>query len=105
MAHDYRAPQAVRDAARKGLELRRRYGRGGSEAGLEVARRLAMGRPMSLNEVRLLAQFFSRHAKDAPEPPGAGQEPSDAYIAWLLWGGDTGREWAGEVLGGLGTAL
>lgn len=25
------------------------------------------------------------------------QAPSKGYIAWLLWGGDAGKEWAEEM--------
>jgi hypothetical protein len=28
---------------------------------------------------------------------GNDADPSAGYIAWLLWGGDEGREWAEEI--------
>lgn len=99
----YSPPGAVRDAARRGLELRQKYGRGGlttQEAGAEgigsgVARasNLANGDNVSIDTIRRMVAFFNRHEKNK-----SGGEDDAGYIAWQLWGGDAGRAWAERIL-------
>lgn len=98
-------PAAVRQAAARGLELRRKFGRGGlstQEAGKQgigsgVARAtsLANGKAVTPDTIKRMASYFARHAVDK-QGKGWGDEknPSAGYIAWLLWGGDAGRAWA-----------
>ena len=42
-----------------------------------------------------MVSYFARHEvdKDADDF-GNNDDPSAGYIAWLLWGGDEGRDWA-----------
>jgi HK97 family phage portal protein len=90
------APQAVRDAARKGLRLYEE-GRGGD--GLQPktvaeARTIAGRQDVSPDKLRRMRAWFARHESD--KRPGwdrAGKE-TPGYVAWLLWGGDAGRSWA-----------
>lgn len=92
-------PVTVRNEATKGLELRRKHGRGGTEVGVARARDLSNGRPVSRNTIKRMASFFARHEVDK-KAPGFRSEtnPSAGKIAWLLWGGDEGRRWALEIL-------
>lgn len=93
----------MRSAARRGLELRKKHGKGGlttQEAGKQgigsgVARAtsLANGEAVSAETIRRMAAFFSRHEKNK-----SGGENDAGYIAWLLWGGDAGRAWANRVI-------
>ena len=97
-------PQAVRDAAKRGLELREKYGRGGlstQEAGKQgigsgVARAVSLsrGQAQSMNTIKRMSAFFSRHEKNKNTPP----EKGNGQISWLLWGGDAGKEWAEGLL-------
>ena len=102
-------PRAVRNAARRGLELRRRYGRGGlstSQAsdqgigsGVQRASNLASGRAVSLDTIRRMRAFFSRHrGNNRPSQRESDGGPTAGTIAWLLWGGDPGRRWANSIL-------
>lgn len=102
-AEGFAPPQAVRSAARRGLELRRKHKKGGlttAEAGKQgigsgVARAtsLANGMKVSGATLRRMVAFFSRHEKNK-----GGGEDDAGYIAWLLWGGDAGRAWATRTL-------
>lgn len=93
----------MRAAARRGLELRKKYGKGGlttQEAGKQgigsgVARAtsLANGESVSFDTIKRMAAFFSRHAKNF-----AGGENDAGFIAGLLWGGSAGRTWANRVI-------
>jgi hypothetical protein len=96
-------PENVRAAARRGLELRKKHGKGGlstQEAGEQgigsgVARasNLASGGAVSTETLRRMVAFFSRHRKNK-----SGGEDDAGYIAWLLWGGDPGEAWAKREL-------
>jgi hypothetical protein len=48
--------------------------------------------------------FFSRHAVDKKGKgwkQGEEGYPSNGLIAWLLWGGDSGRSWAESKRNGI----
>jgi lambda family phage portal protein len=94
-ADGYRPPQAARAAARRGLELRSEYGRGGTAVGIARARDIANGRSLSLDTIGRMVSFFARHA--AYKANHQKDPPSNSYISWLLWGGDAGRAWAEGV--------
>jgi len=92
-------PIEVRQAARKGLELRRRFGRGGTDVGVARARDLSNGRNLSIDTIRRMVSYFARHEVDKRAKNWANDSnPSAGYIAWLLWGGDQGRGWAKRML-------
>ena len=102
-AESFSPPSSVRAAARRGLELRKKYGKGGlttQEAGKQgigsgVARAgdLAGGGGISFATIKRMAAFFSRHEKNK-----SGGEDDAGYIAWQLWGGDAGRSWASRII-------
>jgi hypothetical protein len=101
-------PESVRSAARRGLELRRKWQRGGLSnaqaaeqgigSGVQRATNLANGNAISNEVIGQMVGFFARHAKnyrpDAKEPDGG---PTAGTIAWLLWGGNAGKAWAESV--------
>jgi hypothetical protein len=102
-AKSFSPPSSVRAAARRGLELRKKHGKGGlttQEAGKQgigsgVARAtsLANGEAVSYETIKRMAAFFSRHEKNKSGPEGdAGR------TAWALWGGDAGRAWANRII-------
>ncbi len=88
-------PQAVRAAARRGLELREKYGRGGTAVGVARARDLSNGRGIPMDTISRMVSYFARHEVDK-HGKGWGED-SAGYIAWLLWGGDAGRSWANGI--------
>jgi len=98
-------PQSVRNNARRGLELRRKHGRGGitnAEAskqgigsGVQRASDLANGEALSYRTVKRMKNFFSRHSAFKRYHD---DKTSAAYVSWLLWGGDAGRRWAEAIV-------
>lgn len=98
-------PASVRAAARRGLELRRKHKRGGLDnkeakkqgvgSGVQRASNLANGHALSLQTVKRMRAFFSRHAQHGEHRQ---DKTSAAYISWLLWGGNAGRSWANKVV-------
>jgi len=95
MAEGFVPPQAVRNNAKRGLELRREHGRGGTEVGVARARSLSNGQSIPLETIRRMVSYFARHEVDK-KGEGWGKD-SAGYIAWLLWGGDAGRTWANGI--------
>ncbi|MEZ5653005.1 MAG: hypothetical protein R3E87_20925 [Burkholderiaceae bacterium] len=100
---DTTPPTAVADNADKGLRLRREHGRGGTRVGVARARDLKNRRNLSAATIRRMVSYFARHEVDK-QADGFGNDdaPSAGYIAWLLWGGDEGRDWARNVRRRLG---
>jgi len=91
-------PQAVQRAAEKGLELRRKFSRGGTEIGVARARDLSNGKRIPPETITRMLSYFARHEVDKEaENFGNDENPSPGYIAWLLWGGDPGYAWVKKI--------
>jgi hypothetical protein len=84
-----------------GLKWRDEYGRGGTEVGVARARDISNKRNLSLDTVKRMNSYFSRHEVDK-EATGwnDGEEgfPTAGRIAWQLWGGDAGAAWAARIV-------
>lgn len=102
-AESYSPPASAIANAKRGLKLRKEYGRGGlspSEAkaqgidsGVTRARSIASGK-VSKHDVRRMSAF-NRHRKNyRPEKKMPDGGPTAGTIAWLLWGGTSGVNWA-----------
>jgi len=101
MGFELRAPADVAEVARRGLEARERYGRGGTLVGARRARQLAERQVVSIETIKRMVAYFTRHAVDLEAPaakPGHPDYPSAGRIAWDLWGGAPGRAWARRQL-------
>ena len=96
MAEGFVPPEAVRSNAKRGLELRAKYNRGGTEVGVARARDLSNGSSLSLDTLKRMSSFFARHEVDK-KGEGWGVD-SAGYVAWLLWGGDAGWAWAKRII-------
>ena len=93
--------KAMRKEAKRGLDWRAEYNRGGTEVGVSRARDIVNNRNLSMNTVRRMSSFFARHEVDKEAEgfsPGEDGYPSAGRIAWALWGGDAGRSWANRIL-------
>lgn len=99
---DLTPPKGAAEAAERGLELRRKHGRGGTEVGVARARDLSNRKTLSPSTVRRMHSYFARHEVDK-QGEGWGED-SAGYIAWLLWGGDAGKSWAGKKVAELDRA-
>lgn len=110
---DLQPTKSMADFASRGLELRAKHGRGGTEVGVARARDIKNRSNLSPETVGRMANFFSRHRVDLDAPaakPGHDEYPSAGVIAWLLWGGDpanpdeAGNAWAQRKLDELDSA-
>ena len=101
LSEGYKPNKEMMEAAERGLELRRKHKRGGTEVGVARARDISNGKNPSLDTVKRMHSFFARHASDAKaEGYERGEKgyPSAGYIAHLLWGGDAGKKWAAAIV-------
>lgn len=88
-------PATVAKAAQRGLDLREKHGRGGTEVGVKRAQQLVARMPVPDEDVIAIVSYFARHTVDKDAPGFSDRAtPSAGYIAWLLWGGDPGKAWA-----------
>jgi HK97 family phage portal protein len=93
-------PAAVKSEAKRGLEWRQEFGRGGIGPGQTTARML-VGNAMTIARVRKMRAFLARHEVDKQGEgfkPGQAGFPSAGRIAWALWGGDAGVSWSNKVM-------
>lgn len=91
-------PAGAQRAARRALAWRDKHGdavRGGTQVGWTRANQLANGETLSPETIGRMASF-ARHRSNAKVDPRHKSEPwRDAgHVAWLLWGGDAGVDWA-----------
>lgn len=95
-------PKESQENAKKALEWREKYSdevEGGTRVGWTRANQLASGQKISLDIVKRMAQF-NRHRKNSKVASEYKDTPwkDRGYIAWLIWGGDAGIDWAIETL-------
>jgi uncharacterized protein len=83
--------------AKRGLEWREEYGRGGTEVGVARARDISNRKNLSEQTIGRMVSYFARHEVDKQGKgfsPGEEGYPSAGRIAWALWSGDPGKTWA-----------
>jgi hypothetical protein len=94
-------PDAVRSAARRALKLIEagHAGSGFTAVGRGRASDLAAGRSVSLDTIKRMHSYFARHEVDKQGKDWSNTEsPSPGKVAWLAWGGDPGKAWAGSIV-------
>lgn len=108
---DFKPPKTVADQAKKGLDYRKKGGKGGlssQEAGKEgigsgVQRAVNLKNRNNLTPetIKMMRGFFARHEKNKSIAPKNKDTPwKDAgHVAWLLWGGDVGKKWVDKIIG------
>ena len=66
--------------------------------GVARARDLKNRKNVSPDTIERMTSYFARHEVDKQADGfGDDDDPSAGYVAWLLWGGDEGRQWAEEI--------
>jgi lambda family phage portal protein len=96
-ADQHKPTKGMIEEAKRGLEWRREYNRGGTAVGVARARDISNGDNLSDDTVKRMHSYFSRHEVDKKGKgfsPGEEGFPSAGRIAWALWGGDAGQTWA-----------
>lgn len=88
---------AMAREARRGLDWREEFNRGGTEVGVARARDIINKKDLSADTLGRMVSYFARHEVDKQAEgfsPGEDGYPSAGRIAWALWGGDPGKSWA-----------
>lgn len=94
-------PKAVQEEAKRALEWKKEFKRGGTPVGMNTARTLAKGGQIGIKKIRHIAKYFPRHEVDKKGKgykPGQDGYPSKGRIAWALWGGDAAQRWASAIV-------
>jgi len=94
---DLAPTDGMREEARRGLDWREEFGRGGTAVGVAKARAILTEDELSPGKVLDMFAYFARHAVDQEAEgfrPGEDGYPSAGRIAWALWGGDAGERWS-----------
>ena len=82
--------------AKEGLELRKEFGRGGTEIGVGSAKAI-INNNITEERLKRIFSYLSRHEVDKKgQGFNKGEEgyPSAGLIAWKLWSGDAGFKWS-----------
>lgn len=103
-AQTFKPTQAMANAAKRALKMRDEQpesNKGMTAVGLARANQIAKREPLSLETVKRMYSFFSRHeVNKSSESWKKGN--SKAEQAWLGWSGNPGFAWAKRVLRDLG---
>ena len=106
---DFVPPKSVAQAAAKGLEYRQKAnGKGGLSvqqakkegigSGVQRAVNLKNRDKMFPQTIKRMKAFFDRHQKNKDVAKGKEPWQDRGHVAWLLWGGDPGYEWAKRIV-------
>lgn len=82
--------------AKKGLEWREEYNRGGTMVGVARARDIANEKNLSISTIKRMHSFLKRSADNEQAEgyePGEDGFPSAGRIAYALWGGKPALSW------------
>ena len=97
VAESYKPTAKMAANAKKGLALRARFNRGGTDVGVHRAEQILNQVKLTEEDVKSMHSYFARHAVDKDGKThvwGSDDDPSAGYVAWLLWGDDEGKAWA-----------
>ena len=103
----FKPPKAVREAAKKGLRLRRlndqrlssSSSRGGGSIGVLRAVQLSESSEITPRAAYRMRDYLTRHRSDKKAKNfGNDDKPSPGYVAWLLWGGDPALPWVERLI-------
>tara|TARA_Y100000592_G_scaffold101177_1_gene186408 strand:- start:2115 stop:3866 length:1752 start_codon:yes stop_codon:yes gene_type:complete len=110
-SESFTPPQSAVNNAKRGLELRKKYGRGGLspaeaksqgiDSGVTRARKIASGK-VSRHDVRRMSAFNRHRGNYNPSKKMPDGGPTAGTIAWLLWGGSSGVDWAKKKSAAMG---
>jgi len=96
----YVPTKKVRQEAWKGLVLAHKHNWSSkSGIGLVRAMQLVVEPKIWERSVLRMKAYFARHTVDKKGKNfGNDAKPSRGYIAWLAWGGDSGKAWANKIV-------
>jgi hypothetical protein len=100
MADTYIPTSGMKAAARRALKWKEegKATGAGTPVGWGRATDIVNGSPMSLDTVKRMYSFFSRHEVDKKGKDFYNtSNPSNGRIMWDAWGGDAGFSWSRKI--------
>lgn len=97
----YKPTSGMQSAARRAIKIKEQgKAKGaGTAVGWTRAGQLARGESLSLDTVKRMYSFFSRHEVDKKGKDwDNAKNPSNGKIMWLAWGGDAGFSWSRKIV-------
>ena len=97
----YKPTSGMQSAARRAIKLKEqgKANGAGTVVGWTRAGQLSRGESLSLDTVKRMYSFFSRHEVDKKGKDWDNAEnPSNGKIMWLAWGGDAGFSWSRKIV-------
>lgn len=93
---------AIRNNAKRALEWADKNGWGscGTPVGKQRANQLAKGEPISVDTIKRMHSFLSRHEQDLQSSKSFGE--GCGYLMYMAWGGRAGLRWSRNKLRKLG---
>ena len=101
MAETYKPTAGMKAAARRALRWKEegKATGAGTPVGWGRASDIVAGRSMSLDVVKRMYSFFSRHEVDKKGKDFYNtSNPSNGRIMWDAWGGDAGFSWSRKIV-------
>ena len=97
----YVPTDAIASNAKKAIQFKEdgKANGAGTNVGWTRAHQLANKENLSLDTVKRMYSYFSRHEVDKQGKNwGSDATPSKGYVMWLAWGGDAGYRWATSIV-------
>lgn len=85
---DMTIPDEIRENAKKGIDLKKKDGKGGSSVSVSFAKYLVKSEDISEEKIRYMNEYFSKLPSIKPKDT----------TEYLLMGGDKGLEWCSETV-------
>lgn len=101
MAESYKPTSGMQAAARRALRWKEegKATGAGTQVGWTRAGQLARGESLSLDTVKRMYSYFSRHEVDKKGKDFYNtSNPSNGRIMWDAWGGDAGFSWSRRIV-------
>jgi hypothetical protein len=98
MADTYTPNDGMKAAARRALKWKEdgKATGAGTAVGWGRARQIVNGESLSLDTVKRMYSFFSRHEVD--KQGKEWDKPSHGKVMWYAWGGDAGYAWSRAIV-------
>ena len=98
MATGYSTTSGMKAAARKAIKFKEdgKAKGAGTAVGWTRAHQIVSGESLSLDTVKRMYSFFSRHEVDKKGKDW--DKPSHGKIMWNAWGGDAGYAWSRAIV-------
>ena len=90
---DFSIPKKVKENAQEGIELSKKYRRGGTSVSLAVARHLATSEKANPEKVRHIEKHFGLHANS-----DFSNKTGKEFIRWQMYGGNEGYTWSKKLV-------